>query len=213
MQKGVQCFDSWNLDTDLLRKLDRRTKVGLYLHRPSRQEVLVHDAVCFRWYYHLLHRLFPKPGLEVTTLRCGRREQLVDDPCDHRPDAGLLEELGMRRSLKDYAGRMEGDWSNPFVSICSCFPLQHKAYPTIRSYCCCRMFVDTSHSTCPDFSVIASASAMSVCIDAGMDGFLFAAPTHSSVPPLCSNSLAPSCAISAPDTSDRTTLVGNRCSR
>lgn len=85
--------------------------------------------------------------------------------------------------------------------------------PIIRSYCCCRMLVDTSQSTWPDLSVMANASAMSVCIDAGIDGFLFAAPTYSSVAPLCSNSLAPSCVISAPDTNESTTLVGKRCSR
>lgn len=83
----------------------------------------------------------------------------------------------------------------------------------MRSYCCCRMFGATSQSTWPDLSVMASASAISVCIDAGIDGFLFAAPTHNSVEPLCSNSLGASCVISAPDTKDRTTLVGKRCSR
>lgn len=89
------------------------------------------------------------------------------------------------------------------------------AHPIMRSYCCCRMFVDTSQSTCPLLSVIASASAISVCMLAGMAGLRFAAPTHS-IPPaslLCSNSLAPIWLISAPDTSDKTTLVGNRCSR
>lgn len=86
-------------------------------------------------------------------------------------------------------------------------------YPTMRSYCCCRILVDTSQSTWPDLSVMANASAMSVCMDAGMDGFLFAAPTDNSVEPLCSNSLAPSCVMETPETSDRTTLVGKRCSR
>lgn len=65
----------------------------------------------------------------------------------------------------------------------------------------------------PDLSVMASASAMSCCIDTGIEEFLFAAPTQSSVGPECSNSLAPVCVISAPDTNERTTFVGKRCSR
>lgn len=86
-------------------------------------------------------------------------------------------------------------------------------HPIIRSYCCCRMLGDTWQSTWPELKVIASASAISDWIDAGMAEFLFAGPTHISVAPRCSNSLAPSCAISAPDTNDSTTLVGNLCSR
>lgn len=54
---------------------------------------------------------------------------------------------------------------------------------------------------------------MSCCIDAGIDGFLFAAPTNNSVDPLCSNSLGANCVISAPETRERTTLVGKRSSR
>lgn len=83
----------------------------------------------------------------------------------------------------------------------------------LRSYCCCLMLGETSQSTWPDFNVMARASAMSAWMDEGMAGFAFAAPTHSSVEPFCSNSLAPSCTISAPETSESTTLVGKRCSR
>lgn len=54
---------------------------------------------------------------------------------------------------------------------------------------------------------------MSDCIETGIEGFLFAGPTQISLEPLCSNSLAPSCVSSAPDTREMTTLVGNRCSR
>ena len=54
---------------------------------------------------------------------------------------------------------------------------------------------------------------MSPCIVLGIAGFLFAGPTHISVEPLCSNSLAPNCVISAPETRERTTLLGNLDSR
>lgn len=57
------------------------------------------------------------------------------------------------------------------------------------------------------------ASAMSDWIDIGIEGFLLAGPTQTSVAPLCSNSLAPSCVSSAPDTNDSTTFVGNLCSK
>jgi hypothetical protein len=43
--------------------------------------------------------------------------------------------------------------------------------------------------------------------------FVFVGPTQISVAPLCSNSLVASCKTSAPDTNDKTTFVGNRCSR
>ena len=33
--------------------------------------------------------------------------------------------------------------------------------PIILSYCCWRMLSETLHSTCPEFKVMASASAMS----------------------------------------------------
>lgn len=74
------------------------------------------------------------------------------------------------------------------------------------------MFRDTLQSTWPVLNVIASAWAISSWIDAGMRSFLLAGPIHTSVEPRCSNSLWPSCEISAPDTSDRTTLVGKRSS-
>lgn len=60
---------------------------------------------------------------------------------------------------------------------------------------------------------MAKASAISDWICAGIAAFLLAGPTQMSVAPLCSNSLAPSCVISAPETNDRTTFVGNRCSK
>lgn len=86
-------------------------------------------------------------------------------------------------------------------------------HPIMRSYCCCRMLLETLHSTWPVLKVIANASAMSFCMAAGITSFLFAGPTQTSVAPTCSNSLDPSWVISAPDTSDKTTLVGNLCSR
>lgn len=87
------------------------------------------------------------------------------------------------------------------------------AYPIMRSYCCCLIFWETLQSTWPVLSVIASASAISFWIAAGIASFLLAGPTQISVAPICSNSLAPSCVISAPDTNESTTLVGNLCSR
>ena len=90
---------------------------------------------------------------------------------------------------------------------------QSEAYPIIRSYCCCRMLIETWQSTPPVVSVMARASAMSFWIVGGIAAFLLAGPTHTSVAPRCSNSLAPNCVISAPDTNDRTTFVGNLCSR
>jgi hypothetical protein len=60
--------------------------------------------------------------------------------------------------------------------------------------------------------VIDRASDMSLWIDSGMAEFLLAGPTQTSVEPLCSNSLEPSCVRLAPDTNDRTTFVGNRSS-
>ena len=86
------------------------------------------------------------------------------------------------------------------------------ANPIILSNCCCRILPDTLQSTCPVLRVIAKASAMSFWIATGMATFLLAGPTQTSVEPMCSNSLAPSCVISAPDTNDNTTLVGNLCS-
>lgn len=88
-----------------------------------------------------------------------------------------------------------------------------KTYPIIRSYCCWRMFGDTLQLTWPVNKVIAKASAISFCIEAGIDGFLFAAPTQISVDSMCSNSLGPNCCNSAPDTNDSTTFVGNLSSR
>lgn len=85
-------------------------------------------------------------------------------------------------------------------------------YPITRSYCCCRMLLDTLQSTWPVLRVIAKACAMSSWIEGGMLEFLFAGPTQTSLDPLCSNSLGASCVRSAPHTSDRTTLVGNRAS-
>ena len=60
---------------------------------------------------------------------------------------------------------------------------------------------------------MAKASAISDWICGGMDGFLLAGPTQIDVAPLCSNSLAPIWDNSAPDTRDKTTLVGKRCSK
>ena len=59
----------------------------------------------------------------------------------------------------------------------------------------------------PVLNVIAKASAMSFWIAAGIVAFLFAGPTQTFVTPICSNSLGPSCAISAPETKDSTTFV------
>lgn len=57
-------------------------------------------------------------------------------------------------------------WKAIGLSMCqhvsSAYRMPNVTYPIIRSNCCCRMLVDTSQSTWPDFSVIASASAMSV---------------------------------------------------
>lgn len=88
-----------------------------------------------------------------------------------------------------------------------------KTYPITLSYCCWRMFGDTLHSTWPELRVTAKACAISSWIDWGMFLFWLAGPIQISVGPLCSNSLWPSCVSSAPETSDRTTLVGNRSSR
>lgn len=86
------------------------------------------------------------------------------------------------------------------------------SYPITRSYCCCRILLDTLQSTWPVLRVIARACAISSCIEVGMFEFLFAGPTQTSVDPLCSNSLPPNCVRSAPQTSERTTLVGKRAS-
>lgn len=101
-------------------------------------------------------------------------------------------------------------------SVSQCMSVQHEeceTHPIMRSYCCCRMFWDTLQSTCPELKVMARASAMSDWICGGMFAFLLAGPTQMFVAPLCSNSLAPSCEISAPDTNESTTFVGKRCSR
>lgn len=81
-----------------------------------------------------------------------------------------------------------------------------------RSYCCWRMLGDTLQSTWPVLSVMARACAMSSCIVGGMLALALAGPTHTSVEPLCSNSLPLSWASSAPQTRESTTLVGNRSS-
>lgn len=60
---------------------------------------------------------------------------------------------------------------------------------------------------------MASASDMSFAIALGTTEFMFAGPTQTLVFPVCSNSLTPSCVRSAPETSDRTTLLGNLSSR
>lgn len=87
------------------------------------------------------------------------------------------------------------------------------AYPIIRSNCSCLMFVDTLQSTCPDPSVIAKAWAMSFWISGGMLELVSVAPTEISDEPRCSNSPGPVWVISTPDTNDKTTLVGKRCSK
>lgn len=74
------------------------------------------------------------------------------------------------------------------------------------------MFLETLHSTCPVLNVIANACAISSWIEGGIWSFLLAGPTQTSVEPLCSNSVCPSCDTSAPETSDRTTFVGKRSS-
>jgi len=122
----------------------------------------------------------------------------------------------MWRCLKEHTRGMKCNrTSNPWMSANLLLMLMqiNMSYPIILSYCCCRIFAATLQSTCPVLKVMANASAMSCCIDIGIAGFLFAGPTHTSVEPLCSNSLAPNCVISAPDTNERTTFVGKRCSK
>lgn len=217
MKQRIKRLDSWYRHTGFLSKLDGRAKICLDLHRSSRSEVLVHGAVGLGWDEHLFNRRFPKARSEVAPLHHCKLEEFVDDSSDKRADADLLEKFGMRWRLKGDAGWMKSNRSAEMISCCTSNwrnPAQQSAtYPIMRSYCCCRMFWDTSQSTFPDLSVIDSASAMSCCIDAGIDGFLFAAPTQSSVDPLCSNSLAPIWEISAPDTNESTTFVGKRDSR
>lgn len=111
--------------------------------------------------------------------------------------------------LEYYAERMESNRPNSRGQYTRVETPRTCAYPIILSYCCCRILLETWQSTCPLLRVIASASAISPCMVLGIDGFLFAGPTHTSVDPLCSNSLAPNCVISAPETSDKTTLLGN----
>ena len=107
-------------------------------------------------------------------------------------------------------GEMQLAWRELARVKLNRFSLTH---PIIRSYCCCLIFGETLQSTWPVLNVMAKASAISFWMAAGIVSFLFAGPTHTSVAPTCSNSLAPSCVISAPDTSESTTFVGNLCSR
>lgn len=88
-----------------------------------------------------------------------------------------------------------------------------ETHPIMRSNCSWRMFSETLHSTCPVAKVMANAAAISFWIEDGMVDCLVVAPTQMSDEFRCSNSPAPICETSTPDTSDRTTFVGNRCSR
>ncbi len=97
--------------------------------------------------------------------------------------------------LKDDAGGVKSNWTKISSSAKKKFAREFAAketYPMTLSYCCCRMLGETLQSTWPVLKVIARACAISSCIDDGMLEFLFAGPTHISVDPLCSNSLAPS---------------------
>jgi len=86
-------------------------------------------------------------------------------------------------------------------------------YPIMRSNCSCLMLSETLQSTPPEDNVMANADAISFCIDEGMLDCLLVAPTQILELLRCSNSLAPICEISTPDTSDKITFVGKRCSR
>ena len=108
--------------------------------------------------------------------------------------------MGLQKKISTFKAR-DADELEPVLT-----------YPITRSNCSCLMLVDILQLTCPVVRVMANAWAMSSRIDRGISVLLLAAPTHMSLEPLCSNSLCPSCVSSAPQTRDRTTLVGKRSS-
>ena len=95
MQQCIESLYAWHLHAHLLRKLDGRAKVRLDFHWPACQEILIHYAVCFCWYDHLLHRLFSEVRLKLAALSFCDGEEFVNDTGYQRADADLLEKLGM----------------------------------------------------------------------------------------------------------------------
>lgn len=83
VQKGVDGLDSRYSNTGLLRKFDRRSKIGFDFHRSLGCKVLIHDAICIRWFGHILNCLLLEIFAERTTLGLRNLKKLFDHIHDH----------------------------------------------------------------------------------------------------------------------------------
>lgn len=118
----------------------------------------------------------------------GRKcQELFDDTGNQRLCTRLFQQLGVVWCFEEDAERLESDWTDRLA--CDKGEDVDMTYPIILSYCCCLMLDETLQSTWPELRVMASASAISDWMEAGMPGFLFAGPTQNSVEPACSNSV------------------------
>jgi hypothetical protein len=194
-----------------LSQLQWCSEVCLNFHGAPGFVVEPHGAVSLLGLCHFLDCCFPEVGGKCAVLSRGKGEQLVEYTVNQSAHANLFHQFGVFGSFEDDAGWVEGNWTANELEEQGGEAI--RTYPIMRSYCCWRMLGETLQSTCPEPRVMARASAMSAWICAGMLGLVLAGPTQMSVAPLCSNSLAPICEISAPETKDKTTLVGKRCSR
>jgi hypothetical protein len=111
VQHRIKSLDSRHGDSRFLCEFDGRAEISFDFHWPSGGVVLIHGAVGLCRRGHLLDRCFTESSLETAALGSSEVQEFVDDSRDHRTDADFLQQLGMRRRLKDYTGWVEGDRS------------------------------------------------------------------------------------------------------